>query len=263
MIAAAPGSFQSELGCPGDWQPDCLRSWLQDPDGDGVYTFTTRSIPPGNYEVKVAIDESWDENYGAGGVQNGPNIPFTVARAASRLSLRRGHARPDRARAAPPQPAPSDRRQPPVRARVPGRLAAGLRRHPPGLRRGDGVWQGTFNVPAGYWEYKAPINDTWDENYGANAQLNGPNIGLCSPRRPPSSSITITPRTGSPATATRSSRRRPAASRARWGARATGSRTACARGCRTRTATASTPSPPMRSRPATTRPRPRSTRAGT
>src|SRR5690242_3565502 len=33
-IAVAPGSFQSELGCPGDWQPDCLRSWLQDPDGD-------------------------------------------------------------------------------------------------------------------------------------------------------------------------------------------------------------------------------------
>ena len=35
-IAVAPGSFQSELGCPGDWHPDCLRSWLQDPDGDGA-----------------------------------------------------------------------------------------------------------------------------------------------------------------------------------------------------------------------------------
>ena len=41
VIAVAPGSFQSELGCPGDWQPDCLRSWLQDPDGDGIYTFET------------------------------------------------------------------------------------------------------------------------------------------------------------------------------------------------------------------------------
>jgi len=39
-IAVAAGSFQAELGCPGDWQPDCLRSWLQDPDGDGTYTFT-------------------------------------------------------------------------------------------------------------------------------------------------------------------------------------------------------------------------------
>jgi len=79
VIAVAPGSFQSELGCPGDWQPDCLRSWLQDPDGDGIYTFTTRSLPAGSYEVKVALNESWDVNYGAGGVQNGANIPFTVA----------------------------------------------------------------------------------------------------------------------------------------------------------------------------------------
>ena len=79
VIAVAPGSFQSELGCPGDWQPDCLRSWLQDPDGDGVYTFTTTGLPAGDYEAKVALDESWDVNYGAGGEQNGPDIPFSVA----------------------------------------------------------------------------------------------------------------------------------------------------------------------------------------
>ncbi len=78
VIATVPGSFQDEIGCPGDWQPDCLRSWLQDPDGDGIYTFTTTEIPAGTYEAKVAINESWDENYGAGGEPNGPNIPFTV-----------------------------------------------------------------------------------------------------------------------------------------------------------------------------------------
>ena len=33
----------------------------------------------------------------------------------------------------------------------------------------DGVWQGTFDVPAGNWEYKAPVNDSWDENYGQAA----------------------------------------------------------------------------------------------
>ncbi len=78
VIAVAPGSFQSELGCSGDWQPWCLRSWLKDPDGDGLYRFSTRDIPAGNYEVKVAHDESWDENYGAGGARNGPNISFSV-----------------------------------------------------------------------------------------------------------------------------------------------------------------------------------------
>ncbi len=78
VIAVAPGSFQSELGCGSDWDPACLRSWLQDPDGDGIYTFETSTLPAGSYEAKVALNESWDVNYGQGGVQNGPNIPFTV-----------------------------------------------------------------------------------------------------------------------------------------------------------------------------------------
>jgi hypothetical protein len=75
LIAVAPGNFQSELGCPGDWDPSCLRSWLQDIDGNGIYTFSAL-LPAGAYEGKVAIGESWDVNYGAGGVQNGANIAF-------------------------------------------------------------------------------------------------------------------------------------------------------------------------------------------
>lgn len=78
VIAVAPGNFQSELGCGGDWDPSCLRSWLQDVDGDGTYTFETTALPAGTYEGKVALNESWDVNYGAGGVQNGPNLVFTV-----------------------------------------------------------------------------------------------------------------------------------------------------------------------------------------
>ena len=78
VIAVAPGSFQSELGCPGDWDPTCLRSWLQDPDGDGIYTFETTALPAGPYETKVAINEDWAENYGQGGVLNGSNILFNI-----------------------------------------------------------------------------------------------------------------------------------------------------------------------------------------
>lgn len=87
-IAVVPGSFQSELGCPGDWQPDCLRSWLQDPDGDGIHTFETTAIPTGSYEAKVAIGESWSENYGQGGVRDGANIAFTVPSAGTRVTFR-------------------------------------------------------------------------------------------------------------------------------------------------------------------------------
>jgi hypothetical protein len=78
VIAVAPGSFQSELGCPADWDPGCLRSWLQDPDGDGTYTFSTTALPAGSYETKVAIGEGWTENYGQGGAPDGANIAFNV-----------------------------------------------------------------------------------------------------------------------------------------------------------------------------------------
>ncbi len=83
-IATAAGDFQSELGCPGDWQPDCLRSWLQDPDGDGTYTFVTTDIPAGSYEVKAAHDEGWDESYGGPG---GSNIPFSVPSNAAQVTF--------------------------------------------------------------------------------------------------------------------------------------------------------------------------------
>jgi glycosidase len=78
IIVTVPGSFQSELGCASDWDPGCLRSWLQDPSGSGTYSLTTSALPAGNYEAKAAINESWDENYGANGILNGPNLAFTV-----------------------------------------------------------------------------------------------------------------------------------------------------------------------------------------
>ncbi|WP_299519648.1 pullulanase-type alpha-1,6-glucosidase [uncultured Serinicoccus sp.] len=77
-IITAPGSMQSELGCPGDWDPSCMAPWLIDPDGDGTYTYATTAIPAGTYELKVAHGLSWDENYGEGGERDGANIGFSV-----------------------------------------------------------------------------------------------------------------------------------------------------------------------------------------
>src|SRR5215510_3164880 len=58
-IYTVPGDFNSELGCSGDWQPECLQTFMSDVDGDGVFTFVTESIPAGNYEFKIATNESW------------------------------------------------------------------------------------------------------------------------------------------------------------------------------------------------------------
>jgi glycosidase len=63
-ILVATGSFQSELGCDTDGDATCMRSWLQDPDGDGTYSFSTIDIPPGSYVVSVG---------------GGQPVPFTVA----------------------------------------------------------------------------------------------------------------------------------------------------------------------------------------
>ena len=71
------GNLQSELGCPGDWQPDCAATHLTFDRSDGQWhgTFT---LPAGDYEWKVAIDDSWAVNYGAGGAAGGSNLPLSV-----------------------------------------------------------------------------------------------------------------------------------------------------------------------------------------
>src|SRR3954447_1094078 len=86
-IVSAPGSYQSALGCPGDWDPSCLKSWLEDIDGDGTYTLTTSALPAGRYEFKVALNEAWDENYGSGGAENGPNVGFSVPTAQAKVAF--------------------------------------------------------------------------------------------------------------------------------------------------------------------------------
>jgi hypothetical protein len=78
FIATAPGNYQTELGCSGNWDPTCLRSWLQDIDGDGVYVLEITGMPAGDYNFKVALDEGWAENYGADGIPGGDNLSFTV-----------------------------------------------------------------------------------------------------------------------------------------------------------------------------------------
>ena len=69
--------------------------------------------------------------------------------------------------------------QPPERARLPGRLAARLREHGPGVRRGrPGVAGDVRRARRAPWEYKAALNGGWDENYGLNAVRGGANIPL-------------------------------------------------------------------------------------
>ncbi|GAB4439803.1 MAG: pullulanase-type alpha-1,6-glucosidase [Chloroflexi bacterium OHK40] len=72
-----PGTIQSVLGCPADWQPACANTYLSYNQAFGLWS-ARFDLPAGSYEYKVALNDSWSENYGLGGVQNGPNIPLVL-----------------------------------------------------------------------------------------------------------------------------------------------------------------------------------------
>ncbi|WP_121257279.1 alpha-amylase family glycosyl hydrolase [Nocardioides ferulae] len=71
------GDLQSEVGCPEDWSPACEQSRLAFDETDGKW-HGTFDLPAGTWSWKVAIDGSWDENYGAGGAAGGDNLSLEV-----------------------------------------------------------------------------------------------------------------------------------------------------------------------------------------
>ena len=71
------GTLQDELGCPGDWQPECATTRLAPVPGETGVFRATFPVPAGRYEYKVALNESWTENYGAGGTPGGANLLLT------------------------------------------------------------------------------------------------------------------------------------------------------------------------------------------
>ncbi|MBT2532187.1 pullulanase-type alpha-1,6-glucosidase [Arthrobacter sp. ISL-48] len=48
----------------------------------------------------------------------------------------------------------------------------------------EGIYQATFDVPAGSYEVKAALNDSWAENYGADGIAGGANIPVQAPGGP-------------------------------------------------------------------------------
>ena len=56
---SVPGDLNSEIGCPGDWQPECPNADLTLSANDAAWTGTF-AIPAGGYAYKVAINDTWD-----------------------------------------------------------------------------------------------------------------------------------------------------------------------------------------------------------
>jgi maltose/maltodextrin transport system substrate-binding protein/arabinogalactan oligomer/maltooligosaccharide transport system substrate-binding protein len=73
-----PGSYQAKAGCAADWDPSCTATAMTLGD-DGMYHSGPFTIDAGDYEAKVALDGTWDTNYGMEGKAGGDNYKFTVA----------------------------------------------------------------------------------------------------------------------------------------------------------------------------------------
>jgi pullulanase-type alpha-1,6-glucosidase len=82
-IVNIPGTHQDELGCSGEWQPDCENTLLTYDIEDDVWQ-GTYEIQPANDDdkkgprYKVALNGNWGENYGVNAALNGADIPLVV-----------------------------------------------------------------------------------------------------------------------------------------------------------------------------------------
>ncbi|MDQ3411193.1 MAG: hypothetical protein M3509_03665, partial [Chloroflexota bacterium] len=73
---AIAGSFQTALGCAGDYDPSCAETQLTDAGGGswgGVF-----AIPPGNYGLLVVATSDQQRWLGEGGIPDGNEIPLNV-----------------------------------------------------------------------------------------------------------------------------------------------------------------------------------------
>ncbi|QCP00513.1 alpha-amylase [Arthrobacter sp. 24S4-2] len=173
------GSLDSELGCPDDWQPACDAAFMTLDPADKVWRLTVPDLPAGTYEFKAALNGGWDENYGAGGAFNGGNI--VLEHPGGAVTFRYDHS--------------THLLSPVYASQQPAAVAsAGSMNSELGcaedwmpscdqaqlvLDPADLVWKLSVpDLPAGSYEFKAALNRSWAESYGAGGSPNGANISL-------------------------------------------------------------------------------------
>ena len=179
LLVTFPGGYVSAAGLGNDWDPSNTNTQASDGNSDQVWKFTTNAIPAGSYEFKATVGGTWDENYGLNGVPGGPNVPFTTVGGETvhfYYDRRDGNMVASR----------PNYRIPVLVGSLMGVLG-GQDWSPDNLvgwlkdRDSDGWFETSFDIPAGSYEYKVALNESWDENYGAGGVPGGPNIGLVVP----------------------------------------------------------------------------------
>lgn len=197
-VYTVAGDFQDQLGCvsndnAGNWSDSCLGSLMQRQD-DGTLTLTLADLTPGSYEAKAIENLSWDTAFGGEG---GANVPFTVTAENSAvtfafdpttqiLTATTGATTPEEPEE-PGEPAGPTPIRTDITVSVPGSLNSEMgcaADWSPDCTQAQlteqvgSVHYGTFDLPAGSYEYKAAINGSWDENYGVARTAGSGNVPL-------------------------------------------------------------------------------------
>ena len=151
-------------------QPDCDQAQLTLDAKDKVWK-GTYTLPAGEHAYKAAINKTWDENYGAGGVaERRQHLVHRTGHTGHLLLRARRHYVTSDAQGR--------------SSRCPGRSRPSWAVRPTGIPAcmrpwltdpdGDGTYTwSTSEIPAGSYEVKVAHGLSWDENYGAGGAPNG------------------------------------------------------------------------------------------
>ena len=86
---AVAGDFNTILGAPENWAPQYDEAQMEFDFLDQIWK-KSAELPAGFYTFKIAINRSWDENYGAYGTFDGPN--HELHHAGGTVTIRYNHS---------------------------------------------------------------------------------------------------------------------------------------------------------------------------
>lgn len=89
---AIAGDFNKILGAPEDWAPQYDEAQMEFDFLDQLWK-KSAELPAGHYTFKIALNRSWDENYGAFGTFDGPN--HELHHAGGTVTIRYNHSTRD------------------------------------------------------------------------------------------------------------------------------------------------------------------------
>ncbi|MFJ4343187.1 alpha-amylase family glycosyl hydrolase [Streptomyces sp. NPDC088915] len=177
-----PGTFNSEIGCSGDWAPNCSQAQLTArTDGSGAWSKTI-NIPAGSHSYKAALNNGWADNYGANAQYYGANISLNIPAGGKNVTFAYDpvtHWITDDVNHKIVTAAGSFQSEIGCAADwAPNCLASWLKD-----TNGDGIYTwSTTAIPAGTWNVKAAIGQSWTESYGQGGSTTGGDISFTVPQ---------------------------------------------------------------------------------